>query len=81
MALLIAAAALGLLPVGPSLGVATTVLILGSTGSRDGRGAGALLTATGAVGAICSRPGRWPTAGAPAVPGEPSSRPSPTLLT
>ena len=52
MALLIATAALGLLPVGPSLGVATTVLILGSKGVAQTAAAGALLTATGAVGAM-----------------------------
>jgi hypothetical protein len=52
MALLIATAVLGLLPVGPSLGVATTVLILGSKGVAQTAAAGALLTATGAVGAL-----------------------------
>ena len=52
MALLIATAALGLLPVGPSLGVAATVLILGSRGVAQTAAAGALLTATGAVGAM-----------------------------
>ena len=40
MALLVATAALGLLPVGPSLGVATTVLILGSQGGRADGGGG-----------------------------------------
>jgi uncharacterized membrane protein YbhN (UPF0104 family) len=52
IALLIATAALGLLPVGPSLGVATTVLILGSKGVAQTAAAGALLTATGALGAL-----------------------------
>ena len=52
MALLIATAALGLLPIGPSLGVAATVLILGSRGVAQTAAAGALLTATGAVGAL-----------------------------
>lgn len=52
MALLIATAALGLLPIGPGLGVATTVLILGSNGVAATAAAGALLTATGAVGAL-----------------------------
>ncbi len=52
MALLIATAALGLLPIGPGLGVATTVLILGSNGVAATAAAGALLTATGAVGAM-----------------------------
>ncbi len=53
IALLIAAAAIGLLPVGPTLGVATAVLILGSNGPAVVAAAGALLTATGAVGALC----------------------------
>lgn len=52
VALLIAAAALGLLPVGPSLGVASSVLILGSKGVAPVAAAGALLTATGAIGAL-----------------------------
>ena len=53
VALLIASAALGLLPVGPTLGAATAVLILGSNGVAVVAAAGALLTATGAVGALC----------------------------
>ena len=53
MALLIAAAAFGLLPVGPTLGVATSVVILGANGVAVAAAAGALLTATGAVGALC----------------------------
>jgi uncharacterized membrane protein YbhN (UPF0104 family) len=52
MALLIAAAALGILPVGPTLGVATSVVILGANGVAVAAAAGALLTATGAVGAL-----------------------------
>jgi uncharacterized membrane protein YbhN (UPF0104 family) len=52
VALLIAAAAIGLLPVGPTLGAATAVLILGSNGVAVVAAAGALLTATGAVGAL-----------------------------
>lgn len=52
MALLIATAALGLLPVGPGLGTATTVLILGSNGVAAAAAGGALLTATGAAGAL-----------------------------
>ena len=53
VALLIATAAIGLLPVGPTIGAATAVLILGSNGVAVVAAAGALLTATGAVGAIC----------------------------
>jgi uncharacterized membrane protein YbhN (UPF0104 family) len=52
VALLIAAAVVGLLPVGPTLGAATAVLILGSNGVAVVAAAGALLTATGAVGAL-----------------------------
>jgi uncharacterized membrane protein YbhN (UPF0104 family) len=51
-ALLIAAAVFGLLPVGPTLGVATSVVILGANGVAVAAAAGALLTATGAVGAL-----------------------------
>ena len=53
VALLIAAAAVGLLPVGPSLGAATAVLILGSNGVAIVAAAGALLTVTGALGTLC----------------------------
>jgi len=53
VALLIASAAVGLLPVGPTLGAATAVLILGSNGVAVVAAAGALLTATGAVGSLC----------------------------
>ncbi len=53
VALLIATAAIGLLPVGPTLGAATAVLILGSNGPAVVAAAGALLTATGAAGALC----------------------------
>ena len=52
IALLIAGAALGILPIGPGLGVTTAVLILGSKGVAAVAAAGALLTATGAVGAL-----------------------------
>jgi len=52
IALLIATAALGLLPIGPGLGVATTVVILGSNGVAATAAAGALLTVTGVVGAM-----------------------------
>ncbi len=53
VALLIGTAAVGLLPIGPTTGVATAVLILGSNGEAVVAAAGALLTATGAVGALC----------------------------
>jgi uncharacterized membrane protein YbhN (UPF0104 family) len=53
IALLIGAAVLGMLPVGPTLGVATAVVILGANGVAITAAAGALLTATAAVGALC----------------------------
>jgi uncharacterized membrane protein YbhN (UPF0104 family) len=52
-ALLIGLAVVGLLPVGPSLGAATAVLILGTNGVAAEAAAGALLTATAAAGALC----------------------------
>ena len=74
MALLIATAALGLLPIGPGLTVATTVLILGSNGVAAAAAAGALLTATGAVGALVfaswALADRFRTRGRPAATGE-----------
>jgi uncharacterized membrane protein YbhN (UPF0104 family) len=51
-AVLIAVAALGVLPVGPGVGTAAMVLILGSTGVAGVSAAGVLLTATGTVGAL-----------------------------
>jgi hypothetical protein len=54
-ALLIGVAVIGLLPVGPSLGAAAAVLILGANGVAATTAAGALLTATAALGAICFR--------------------------
>lgn len=53
VALLIATAALGLLPIGPGLGAACAVMILGANGVAVVAAAGALLTATSAVGALC----------------------------
>jgi uncharacterized membrane protein YbhN (UPF0104 family) len=52
-ALLIGVAVIGLLPVGPSLGAAAAVVVLGTNGVAATAAAGALLTATGAVGALC----------------------------
>jgi uncharacterized membrane protein YbhN (UPF0104 family) len=52
-ALLIGLAAVGLLPVGPSVGAATAVLILGAGGVAAAAAAGALLTVTAAIGALC----------------------------
>ena len=52
-ALLIGLAVVGLFPVGPSLGAAAAVLILGTNGVAASAAAGALLTATAAAGALC----------------------------
>jgi uncharacterized membrane protein YbhN (UPF0104 family) len=52
-ALLIGLAFVGLVPIGPSLGAATAVLILGTNGVAASAAAGALLTATAAAGALC----------------------------
>jgi len=52
-ALLIGLAVVGLFPVGPSLGAATAVLILGTNGVAASAAAGTLLTATAAGAALC----------------------------
>jgi hypothetical protein len=57
VALLIGIGLIGLLPVGPSAGVAATVLILGTHGVAPAAAAGALLTATAALGTLCF--GTW----------------------
>ncbi|HEY5431709.1 MAG TPA: lysylphosphatidylglycerol synthase domain-containing protein [Solirubrobacteraceae bacterium] len=51
-AVLIAVAALGVLPLGPGVGTGAMVLILGSTGVAGASAAGVLLTATGTLGAL-----------------------------
>jgi uncharacterized membrane protein YbhN (UPF0104 family) len=51
-AVLIAVAVLGVLPVGPGVGAAAMVLILGSNGVAGVTAAGVLLTATGTLGAL-----------------------------
>jgi uncharacterized membrane protein YbhN (UPF0104 family) len=51
-AVLIAVAALGVLPIGPGVGASAMVLILGSTGVAGASAAGVLLTATGTAGAL-----------------------------
>jgi uncharacterized membrane protein YbhN (UPF0104 family) len=53
MALLIATFTLGQLPIGPSLGTAAAVLILGSHGVAATAAAGVMLTVTGTVGSLC----------------------------
>jgi hypothetical protein len=53
IALLIAMFTLGQLPIGPSLGPAAAVLILGAHGVATVAAAGVLLTATATVGSLC----------------------------
>jgi uncharacterized membrane protein YbhN (UPF0104 family) len=53
IALLIAIFTLGQLPIGPSLGAAAAVLILGTHGVATAAAAGVLLTATATIGSLC----------------------------
>jgi hypothetical protein len=53
IAVLIALVTLSQLPVGPSVGAAAAVLILGSDGVAAAAAAGVLLTATGTIGGLC----------------------------
>ena len=53
VAVLIAVVALAQLPVGPSVGAAAAVLILGTHGVAGAAAAGVLMTVTGTVGGIC----------------------------
>jgi hypothetical protein len=53
IAVLIAMVCISVLPVGPSVGAAATVLILGTHGVATVAAAGVLLTATGCAGALC----------------------------
>jgi hypothetical protein len=57
IAVLIAMVTIGQLPLGPSVGAAATVLILGTHGVATVAAAGVLLTATGTIGALCF--GAW----------------------
>ena len=53
IAVLIALVTLAQLPVGPTVGAAAAVLILGRNGVAAAAAAGVLLTATGTVGGLC----------------------------
>jgi hypothetical protein len=53
IAVLIAVASLSQLPVGPTVGAAAAVLILGSDGVAAAAGAGVLMTVTGTIGGLC----------------------------
>jgi uncharacterized membrane protein YbhN (UPF0104 family) len=53
VAVLIAVVTLGQLPVGPSVGAAAAVLILGGHGVAAAAAAGVLMTVTGTIGGLC----------------------------
>jgi hypothetical protein len=53
IAVLIAVVSLGQLPVGPGLGAAAAVLILGRDGVAQAAAAGVLMTVTGILGGLC----------------------------
>ena len=53
IAVLIAVVTLGQLPVGPSVGAAAAVLILGRDGVAQAAAAGVLMTVTGTLGGLC----------------------------
>ena len=53
IAVVIAVVTLGQLPLGPSVGAAAAVLILGSRGVAAAAAAGVLMTVTGTVGGLC----------------------------
>jgi uncharacterized membrane protein YbhN (UPF0104 family) len=53
IAVLIAVVTLGQLPIGPSVGAAAAVLILGSEGVAATAAAGVLMTVTGTIGGLC----------------------------
>ena len=53
IAVLIAVVTLGQLPVGPAVGAAASVLILGRDGLAPAAAAGVLMTVTGTIGGLC----------------------------
>jgi uncharacterized membrane protein YbhN (UPF0104 family) len=53
IAVLIAVVSLGQLPIGPGVGAAAAVLILGSRGVASAAAAGVLMTVTGTIGGLC----------------------------
>jgi uncharacterized membrane protein YbhN (UPF0104 family) len=53
IAVLIAVVTLGQLPIGPSVGAAAAVLILGRDGVAEAAAAGVLMTVTGTIGGLC----------------------------
>jgi len=96
IAVLIAVVSLAQLPVGPSVGAAAAVLILGGDGVAAAAAAGVLLTVTGTVGGLCflvwagadrlwalSRSDRWYARQSlgPETPGPWRHRPQPSVET
>ena len=78
IAVLIAVVTLGQLPVGPSVGAAAAVLILGRDGVAAAAAAGVLMTVTGTLGGLASPPGPAPTACGRAAAAEAPTRPTRT---
>jgi hypothetical protein len=80
IALLIAMFTLGQLPIGPSLGAASAILILGRHGVATAAAAGVLLTATATVGSVCyagwALIDQWLARGPAPAPAEPTLAPS-----
>jgi uncharacterized membrane protein YbhN (UPF0104 family) len=77
IAVLIAVLSLGQLPVGPNVGAAAAVLILGSQGVAAAAAAGVLMTVRGTVGGHVFRrmgPPRQAVVAAATTPGKPSPR-------
>jgi uncharacterized membrane protein YbhN (UPF0104 family) len=75
-AVLIAMVALTSLPIGPSVGAAAVVLILGANGVALTAAAGVLLTVTGIVGALCFAAWAAIDRLLPSVPALPASTPA-----
>jgi hypothetical protein len=74
IALLIAMFTLGQLPIGPSVGAAAAVLILGAHGVAATVAAGVLLTVTGTVGSLCYA--AWSVADRALAGARPATKPS-----
>src|SRR6266511_5809968 len=68
-AVLIAVVTLAQLPVGPGVGAAAAVLILGSDGVAAAAAAGVLMTVTGTVGGLCFAAWGAPTVSGPSLAG------------
>jgi uncharacterized membrane protein YbhN (UPF0104 family) len=76
-AVLIAMVTLSQLPIGPSVGAAAVVLILGANGLAATAAAGVLLTVTGIIGALCFAAWAALDGLRPSVPRLPAAPPAP----